>query len=335
MRELVMRGRWLFVALVVLTAPRAMAQSAAERAQSLFDEGLKQKDAGHIAEACTAFEESQRLDPKLTPLLNLAACREQNGQLATAWELFTDASAKATAAGDARLAQVATSRADKLAPRLSHLVISVPADRQIAGLAIARGKDPIAPSSWNHPLPIDGGTYTVTASAPGRESWSTTRAIKAEGDTQTIEIPALAESGTPVAGHDLVTDAAPAGQPSYALPIAFGGGAVVLGGVALGLELWSERIYDRATARNAAASAAMANSDTPSATRLGDEAEALRSSAVTRRYLAQGFGAAAVACAGVAVYLYVRDRGESRPTAIAMTPVVAPDLAGVALVGRW
>ena len=65
----------------------AQAQPASGRAQSLFDEGLQQLKNKNYARACTAFEGSQKLDPRVTTLLNLAACREQNGQLATAWAL--------------------------------------------------------------------------------------------------------------------------------------------------------------------------------------------------------------------------------------------------------
>jgi hypothetical protein len=364
MRDLMMRGRWIVLALVALSASSAMAQPASERAQRLFDDGLKQLDGGHFAEACTAFEGSQKLDPRVTTLLRLADCREQNGQFATAWSLFNDARQMATTAGDAKLAGVATSHAHKLEPRLSRLTISVPPDRQVAGLTVSRGKDPVPPASWNRPVPVDGGSYTIAASAPGREPWSTTRAIKAEGDSQTIDVPKLAETSAPVAAR-AGSPAAPAVQPEpsngprddapvrttqpdtvqaeprpgpasgedrpsiagttgdrspYALPLALGGGAVLLGVVGLGLELSSERTYDRAKADNTAGNVSSAN--------------ALRDSANTRRHLGQGFGVAAAACAGVAIYLYVRGRSESR-SATAMTPVVSPELTGLAVAGRW
>jgi hypothetical protein len=188
-----MRTRWLVVSLIVLAAasPRAFAQSASVQAQSLFEEGRKLQQAGKLAEACAAFESSQKLDPAVTTLLNLADCREQNHQLATAWGAFSDANRMARTSSNDKLARVASTHAKKLEPRLSKLTISVPADRKVAGLEVLRGNDPVDPASWNHALPIDGGTYTITARAPGANPSSTLVTVAAERDTKVVEIPDL------------------------------------------------------------------------------------------------------------------------------------------------
>src|SRR5262245_58083088 len=88
---------------------RGVAQPATVQAQSLFDEGRKLMKAGKIAQACAAFEASEKLDPVVTTLLNLADCREQNHQLATAWGAFVEAQRMARAAGNDKLLKVATS----------------------------------------------------------------------------------------------------------------------------------------------------------------------------------------------------------------------------------
>src|SRR5512143_2686426 len=128
-----MRTRWLVISCIVLAtaAPRVFAQSASVQAQSLFEEGRKLLAAGNLAEACAAFDSSQKLDPAITTLLNLADCRERNQQLATAWGTFADANRMARASSNAKLASVANNHAHKLEPRLSKLTISVPADRQV------------------------------------------------------------------------------------------------------------------------------------------------------------------------------------------------------------
>ncbi|MEO7732863.1 MAG: hypothetical protein ABIY55_18000, partial [Kofleriaceae bacterium] len=189
-----MRARWWFVVVLALAAgggPRAYAQSASAQAQSLFDEGRKLMKAGKTAEACAAFESSQKLDPAVTTLLNLADCRETNQQLATAWGVFGDANRLARTTSNDKLARIASSHVQKLAPRLSKLTITVAADRNVAGLQILRGADVVDPASWNHALPIDGGTYAITARAPGRTPVTLSKTIKVEGDNQTVEIPAL------------------------------------------------------------------------------------------------------------------------------------------------
>jgi hypothetical protein len=322
---------------------RGVAQPATVQAQSLFDEGRKLMKAGKIAQACDAFEASEKLDPVVTTLLNLADCREQNRQLATAWGAFVEAQRMARAAGNDKLLKVAASHAHKLAPRLSRLTISVPADHQVAGLTVLRGDEPIDPAGWNHALPVDGGSYAFTARAPGREPWTTSRTIKAEGDNVSIEIPRLFDASpspppavaapaapkppavaAPTAPKPAVPDRrASAPEPrdppqgrSRVLPLALGAGALVLGGAALGFDLWGDRTYDRAKA-------AMTQRDQ----------DALYHAANTRRYAAQGFAVAAIGCAGAAAYFYFRG-GESRP-ATAIAPVVAPDGAGLAVLGRW
>lgn len=373
-----MRTRWLVISCIVLAtaAPHVFAQSASVQAQSLFEEGRKLLQAGKIAEACAAFDSSQKLDPAITTLLNLADCREQNHQLATAWGTFADANRMARVSNNDKLARVASNHARKLEPRLSKLTISVPADRQVTGLEVLRGSEAVDPASWNHALPIDGGSYTITARAPGHASWSTTRTIKVESDVQTIEIPKLAEArpGAPVAA---APGSSPAGAPSVAragagspgatppariggsggaeppapgarsvaeatpepatppvttpasdqreaahsrtVPLVVGAGALVLGGGALAFHLWGNRLYDRAKASTHV-----------------DRAD-LYNSANTRRYLAAGFGVAAIGCAGTAVYLYIRTRGrgEHRAETTAVAPIASPQLAGLAVVGSW
>src|SRR5205823_4260867 len=132
--------------LAIVAAPlRGVAQPATVQAQSLFDEGRKLMKAGKFADACAAFEASAKLDPAVTTQLNIAECREQNHPLATAWGAFIEAQRMARAGSNDKLQKVATSHARKLEPRLSRLTISVPADHQVGGLIVLRGKDAIDP----------------------------------------------------------------------------------------------------------------------------------------------------------------------------------------------
>ena len=166
------------------------AQPVGAQAEVLFREGRDLMAAGKYAEACAAFEQSQKLDPATTTLLNLAACREKLGQLATAWGLFLDAERQTRSASDSagqQLHDVARSRARKLEPRVSKLAINVPDESKIDGLEIVRDRQRIEAVMWNRALPVDGGTYTITAQAPGANEWSTTVIVANEGDTKTVD----------------------------------------------------------------------------------------------------------------------------------------------------
>src|SRR5437870_1665929 len=105
---------------LVVGSSAAEAQPAGAQAEVLFREGRELMQKGKIAEACADFEQSQKLEPAPTTLLNLAGCREKNGQLATAWGLFLEAERTTRSASDGttkQLHDVAKTKAAKLEPR--------------------------------------------------------------------------------------------------------------------------------------------------------------------------------------------------------------------------
>src|SRR5512140_835685 len=157
-REPMTYGKITLAALVaVITIPNgARAQSSTAQAEALFRQGKDLIAHGKIAEACAAFDASQKLDPTIATVLNQAACREKNGQLATAWGLFLDAERQSRTATDEatrQLHKVATDHAAKLEPRLSTLTINIPVENRVGGLEILRNNEPVDPGAWNKALP--------------------------------------------------------------------------------------------------------------------------------------------------------------------------------------
>lgn len=352
-----MRSAWV-LCLVAMASP-ASAQSAREEADALFERGKELMAQKAFAEACAAFERSYRIEPSISTLLNHADCREKNLQLATAWRLFSEAKHQTDAQSDATFKQlhaVAATRAGKLEPRLSRLSIDVVPEHQLAGIEILRDADRVAPVVWSQPQPIDGGTYRITARAPGRTEWSATITVKSEGDTQKVAIPKLAPvsaarpqadehapvSSGPASGVTPPTRTEPSqrltarttssslnspiadGVPkrSLALTIVMGSTALALGGAAVAFSRWGDIIY-------------------ADAEREPDDArqEALWKSANTRRYAAIGFAAGAASAVGAAVYLYLRGGRESAPPlarrSIHLEPITSARTMGLGLRGSW
>src|SRR6186713_2867899 len=95
-------------------------------AESLFADGRRLLAQGKFAEACPKFAESQRLDPAIGTLLNLADCYEKVGRTASAWAAFREAAALSHHGGDAKREAVAKERAAALEAQLSTLAIAVP-----------------------------------------------------------------------------------------------------------------------------------------------------------------------------------------------------------------
>jgi hypothetical protein len=312
-----MKQLTIFVALVSMTATTS-AQPAGAQAEVLFRHGRELLDAGKIAEACAAFQESQKLEPAVTTLVNLAGCREQNHELATAWGLFLDAERQTRGSSDPasqQLLDIAQAKAAALEPRVSKLMVNVPDKSRVQGLEIKRDAQPIEPVMWNRALPIDGGTYTIEAHAPGSETWSTKITVGAEADTKTVDVPDLASLP-----RDLTVKAPPPvvepEQPSHVAAFVVGGGAVAALGGALAFDLWAHSTWDDAKAE------------------MTDQArrDSLYSSANTKYYVAQGLTVAGIAAAGVAVWLYVRG-GDDSKSEQATTFVVSP--TGAALAGTF
>ena len=176
----------------LLGGGRAFAQSA--DAEALFNDGNQRLAEGKVAEACDAFEASNRVEPRAGTLILLGQCREQNQQLASAWSAYKDA---LTRVKDPRKRELAMARVAALGPRLSYLTVSVSEASRIEGLAVTRNGKPFDAMLWNRALPVDGGTYVIAGLAPDRAPWQASVAVPAEGGNITIEIPKLAEPSKP------------------------------------------------------------------------------------------------------------------------------------------
>jgi hypothetical protein len=292
----------------------ARAQPAGAQAEVLFKQGIALMDAGNFGEACSAFDASDKLEPALSTLLNRADCREKNNQLASAWGLFLDAERQTRAATDAptqQLHMVAIDHAAKLEPRLSKLTVDVPVGVKLDGLVVRRGADLVDPGAWNHPLPIDGGKYTISAAAPGHDTWTTVIEVAPEGDAKTVDVVALERSPIVIPPH------------RAKLPFILGGGAVVLIGTGLVFELSAESTYNQSKTEP-------------------DDAKqtSLWQSANHKRYAAEGIAGAGLALAGIAVWRYLQHgtvESETQQMQISVVPTVSAsgDRVGVTIGGEF
>lgn len=186
-------------------------------AEALYEAGktLLKTD---VTAACDKFAASQELDPGVGTLLHLGACNEKLGRVASAWASFREAASYARRSGQPDREKTATSRADKLEPRLPKLVI----DTSHSGaetVEITRDQKPVPSATLGVPIPVDPGSHVIAVSAPGKVTWQTTVHM-VEGRTDALVVPPLeaAPSDEPVAPPVAAPPPAPQSAPPKSAP---------------------------------------------------------------------------------------------------------------------
>jgi hypothetical protein len=205
----------------------ATGQDAA-RAQALFEDGKRLMSASKYDEACDKFAESQRLDAGGGTLLALALCHEGQGKTATAWSDFNLVLTQARRDGRTEREQAAQEHIALLTAKLTKLSVRVTAQ---ADVTVTCDGTALGKAEWGTPEPVDPGTHTVTASAPGKKTWRTTVEARGEGTTVTVNVPLL-EPGAPEAGAAAAP--APAVAPEPGPPTASGAGPWRPAGLVMG-----------------------------------------------------------------------------------------------------
>lgn len=344
-----MRRTLEVVIAVIAGAGHAHAQSsdASASADQLFKEGRALAQANRWAEACPKFEASLRHDRALGTLLNIAACHEQFGRLASAWSTYQECVDIAGNEDDRR--RYAEERAAALKPRLPRLTILAQTARQ--GLVVMRNGTRIDPGALGVALYVDPGPHEITASMPGFEPFLR-RVTAVEARSETLVIPDLrplpgastqpntrprTASNLPIAprvpmspgnGATVIPD--PVDRASRtAHRIAIGAGA--LGVAALGTSLVFKMRSDSAYAEFEDLCPGGINTCTapnePAGQRLMDDAKSNMASA-------RAFAVVGSVGVGAAVLALVLK--PSRQQAVArLTPTVQGQSAGLAIMGRF
>jgi serine/threonine-protein kinase len=168
-------------------------------AQSLYDDAKTLMNAKNFVQACPKLEESQRLDPSPATEFHLADCYEHIGRTASAWAAFLEVASNSKLAGRSERETIARDRAAALVPKLTKLVINVPAGSQTPGMVVKRNGTAVQEGQWGTALPVDQGTLSIEASAPGKQTWQTQVQAAGEGKTASVDVPPLHDAPAAVA----------------------------------------------------------------------------------------------------------------------------------------
>lgn len=198
-------ARRAVLSLLAITSS-AYAQSPA--AESLFREGRALLKQGKLQDGCDKLEASELIEPSVGTLLNIGDCRERLGKLATAWAAFRKAEALAKQSGkDPKREAEARRRAQRLEPQLPSLTIAIA--KPLPGLVIKRNGEKVDTAVLGTDVPVDPGSYRITAVAPGYKPWQLDITLAIRGKRQ-ITVPTLErEAPPPVAVSNKTIDIAP------------------------------------------------------------------------------------------------------------------------------
>jgi len=146
------------LAILATTRPASAAESEAER---LFREGRAAMLEGRFDEACPMITESQRLEPHVGTLLNLAACHERQGKIGSAWVEYQKVLTAARAEGQADRARLAEQRIAAIEPRVPWLRLSLRSAQADVVVKLDGGE--VAPAALGTEMPVDPGPHLVAA----------------------------------------------------------------------------------------------------------------------------------------------------------------------------
>jgi len=177
---------------------------------------------------------------------------------------------------------------------------------------------------WNNGVPVDGGTHTVGASAPGKRPWERRLDVQASGQTVRIEVPEL-EAG-PALPPPVVIGPPVTGSSTRVPFLVTGGSLAAVGAVGLGLGAYfGVRALDQHASSQLQCAGTVCNDV---GYQLNEDAK--RSARISDVALVAG---GAVAVTGV-VFLVMRAR-LPKDGAVTVQPMAGPSAMGAVLSGTF
>jgi tetratricopeptide (TPR) repeat protein len=306
-------------ALVAANVSPSLAQPATDaqkRADTLFGEGQRFLANKEYAVACTAFEQSQALDPAIGTQLNIALCYEQWGHIASAYKAYLEAARIANAANDDRGPRAAL-RANELKPKVPRLtlVISNPKADPAAAILID-GKEVLKRDLVD--ILMEPGTHKIEVRAPGKEPASSTITL-AQGAREELELDIPAPTTTTTI--ETVEVSAKRGR------VIFGWTLTGLGAVALGAAGYVSLVA-RQDYRNAFAARCNSMTNECNAAGFRGTSDARRRANIAS-FVAGGGGALVIT--GIIVLLTGRKEKKRAESSWYLVPEVSPTSHGFAV----
>lgn len=175
---------------VVLASPSAASAASPEdraAAAQHSKQAQELRKQGQLAEACGHLQEVERLDPKLTSLMDLADCTEQLGKLVEAQALWAAARDRARQTEKPQSRARAEERLAAVEKRVAHLTLERPANAD--GIEVRRDDALVDTASLGSAQSIDPGDHVIVVKLAGHDDAQFNVKL-AEGESQSVAIAA-------------------------------------------------------------------------------------------------------------------------------------------------
>lgn len=315
---------------VVAALSLAAAGAHADRADQLFRKGKKLLAENKYPEACTAFEQSDKLDPAVGAKLNVALCYQEWGKLATAWRWYREAEQMAIQAGDdrARRIHALIAELDQKVPRLK---LRLPPDAVLDRVVIRLDGVELPAAELGGDRRVDPGPHRIETIVDGA-SRARTVAVDRGGSEVVLDVPVRSLSprapagATPGAPPPPVEVASDPARTRRLLGLGATGAGVVAIGIAGIVTLRAKSDYEHAIDGYCAGVIDMCD----------DTGVRRTHSARRRANIATVVTLGGLAAVGGGLYLYFTARGSREPAehALYVAPVVG-DATGMVLGGAF
>jgi len=299
----------------------------ADRADQLFKKGKKLLAEKKYAEACLAFEESDRLDPGIGAKLNVAKCYQEWGKLATAWRWFSEAEQMAKDTKDDRAGKI-HALAEELDPSIPRLTVKVARDADTSGVVIKLDGAPFEISALGTERRVDPGPHQVDYTVGGATRNKLVPIERGGSSEITLDLPKKGRGPAKLKVDSPVAADTEAIQKRRLLGLGISGGGVFAMGLAGIVTLRARGDYKHAISAHCRGATDMCDADGLAATH----------SARRRANIATGITIGGLAAVGGGLYLYFtasKAAAHGEEHALYLAPSVGGDGTGVVFGGAF
>ena len=344
------------VAFLAAQLPRPVFAQSSAQAELLFKEGKQLLADKQYGPACQRLAASQKIDPSANTQLLLGLCYGALGKTASAYNAYLDASSGLPKGSDAQ--KYAADEAHKLETKLVKVRVAMalvpkdvsitfddekPRDKDFVGIDIA----------------LDPGDHTVTITASGKHDYSQHFKLGADNSPLTLQVTMTDKTQEEIDAENKAKQGpTPAGPVVVERPethwstvktlglvgILVGGGALAAAAVMqiLALVFQSNATTLQSRASSAGATCTLSTSSNPSGNADCANAISYHQQALGTQTgaIAVGIAGGVVGITGLVMFLVggnttTDGKGEEPKASLRVTPLLAPNLAGVSLSGAF